>query len=140
MSDEKLVRDVITEIVPAMRDRDAERVTARYTADAVLFTLAPPLRQPGVASDPAGMRAWFADKGGPVEYEVRDLAVTVEGGLAYGTSLNRMADGNGVFELWFRATYVLRKVDGGWLIAHEHTSTPFYMDGSFAAALDLKPE
>jgi uncharacterized protein (TIGR02246 family) len=139
MSDEKLVRDVITDIVPAMRDRDAERVAGRYATDAVLFNLAPPLRQPGVASDPAGMREWFADKDGPVDYEVRDLAVTVDSILAYGTSLNRMADAQGSFELWFRATYVLRKADGGWLIAHEHTSTPFYMDGSFASALDLKP-
>ncbi|MGH3952300.1 MAG: hypothetical protein ACRDSE_24830 [Pseudonocardiaceae bacterium] len=25
-----------------------------------------------------------------------------------------------------------------WLITHEHASTPFYMDGSFLAATDLK--
>lgn len=141
MTDEKLVRDLITDIEPAMRDGDAERVVARYTADVVTFDLAPPLRHAaGEAKDPAGLRAWFAEKGGSVAYEVTGLAVTVGGDVAYGTSLNRMADGNGVFELWFRATYVLRKVAGGWLIAHEHTSTPFYMDGSFAAALDLKPE
>jgi hypothetical protein len=28
---------------------------------------------------------------------------------------------------------------GEWLIAHEHDSTPFYMDGSDKAALDLHP-
>jgi ketosteroid isomerase-like protein len=33
----------------------------------------------------------------------------------------------------------LRKIGGEWLIAHEHDSTPFYMDGSDKAALDLHP-
>ena len=26
-----------------------------------------------------------------------------------------------------------------WKIMHEHSSVPFYMDGSFKAAVDLKP-
>ena len=42
-------------------------------------------------------------------------------------------------ELWYRQTLSFRKVDGAWKIAHEHSSVPFYMDGSFGAAIDLKP-
>jgi PhnB protein len=30
-------------------------------------------------------------------------------------------------------------VRGAWKIVHEHSSTPFYMDGSYRAAVDLKP-
>jgi ketosteroid isomerase-like protein len=43
------------------------------------------------------------------------------------------------FDLWFRATVCLRKLGGTWWITHEHKSTPFYMDGSFKAAVDLQP-
>lgn len=43
------------------------------------------------------------------------------------------------FTLWFRSTVGLRRLDGVWRITHEHGSTPFYMDGSFAAAVDLEP-
>jgi ketosteroid isomerase-like protein len=140
MSDEKLIQDLIAEVEPAMRDGDADRIAARYTADAVSFTLAPPLRQPeGAAADPAGVVAWIAGQGGTVDYRVTELRVSVGGDVAFAHSLNRMADGRGVFELWFRATYGLRRTSDGWRIAHEHQSTPFYMDGSFAAALDLKP-
>jgi hypothetical protein len=32
-----------------------------------------------------------------------------------------------------------RKIDGSWRIVHEHNSTPFYLDGSLRAALDLRP-
>jgi hypothetical protein len=28
---------------------------------------------------------------------------------------------------------------GSWRIVHEHNSTPFYLDGSLRAALDLRP-
>jgi PhnB protein len=42
-------------------------------------------------------------------------------------------------DLWFRATVGLRKIGGRWRITHEHESVPFYMDGSYRAAVDLKP-
>ena len=42
-------------------------------------------------------------------------------------------------DLWFRSTVGLRRTADGWQITHEHDSTPFYMDGSDRAALDLKP-
>jgi len=33
----------------------------------------------------------------------------------------------------------LRREEGDWRIVHEHTSVPFYMDGSLRPAFDLKP-
>jgi ketosteroid isomerase-like protein len=49
-----------------------------------------------------------------------------------------MGDG-ATFELWFRTTLVLRETDGHWQIVHVHESTPFHMDGSLRAAVDLTP-
>jgi ketosteroid isomerase-like protein len=43
-------------------------------------------------------------------------------------------------EWWQRITICLRRIDGIWKIVHEHTSVPFYMDGSYRAATDLKPD
>jgi PhnB protein len=66
----------------------------------------------------------------------------VSGDLGVSHSLNLMtgtaASGHEV-KLWYRQTLSFRKVNGAWKIAHEHTSVPFYMDGSFRAAIDLKP-
>jgi len=42
--------------------------------------------------------------------------------------------------LCFRETFCLRKINDQWLITHLHQSVPFYMDGSFKAAIDLKPQ
>jgi ketosteroid isomerase-like protein len=73
---------------------------------------------------------------------VRDLRVTVDGDLALCTSLESMGappQSPQPFTLWFRSTLALRRIEGEWLIVHEHTSTPFHMDGSFRAATDLRP-
>jgi PhnB protein len=40
---------------------------------------------------------------------------------------------------WARATLCFKRRERQWLVAHEHVSVPFYMDGSYRAALDLEP-
>jgi ketosteroid isomerase-like protein len=40
----------------------------------------------------------------------------------------------------FALTTILRRSDGRWRIVHDHSSTPFYMDGSYRAATDLVPQ
>jgi ketosteroid isomerase-like protein len=142
--DEAQIRQLLAGQETAMQARDAEWLVARYAPDAVQFGLAPPLAHTGPELlDPDGLRTWFAGFDGPVDYEIRDLAVTVGGDVAYAHSLNRLsATPQGSpegFDLWFRATACLRRIDDTWLITHEHTSTPFYMDGSFRACVDLKP-
>ncbi len=135
-ADEEQIRAVIAERAAAMRDRDAERFVAHYAPQIVKFDLAPPLLYTGPeARDAETLRAWFASNpGGPVGYEIRDLAVTVGGDVAFCHSLNQLGGA-----LWFRSTLGLRKMDGEWLVPHEHNSTPFYMDDSDKAALDLQP-
>jgi ketosteroid isomerase-like protein len=60
--------------------------------------------------------------------------VAAGGDVAYCHSLSQLGGA-----LWFRSTLGLRKTGGQWLVTHEHNSTPFYMDGSGKAALDLQP-
>jgi uncharacterized protein (TIGR02246 family) len=144
MNDEAQIRALLDERCTALRDGDAKSIVAQYTDDPVVYTLAPPLRQSAQdALDVAALQQWLDEKGGSVKSELRDVAVTVDGDLALCTALECMGspdDAPGTpFVLWFRSTYGLRRVDGQWRIAHEHTSTPFYMDGSLRAALDLQP-
>lgn len=139
--DDKRIRALISERVAAMTERDADALARQCVPDLLAFTLAPPLAHHG--EDVEARKAWFASFDGPIEYEVRDLEVTVGGDVAYSHSLTRLSTTpKGMpqpFELWFRSTTGFRKVDGEWRIAHVHDSTPFYMDGTMSAALDLKP-
>jgi len=133
---EEQIRSVVADRAAALRGRDAERFVAYYAPQIVKFDLPPPLVYTGAAArDAQALRAWFASHpGGPIDYQIRDLTVAVGGDVAFCHSLNQLG---GV--LWFRSTLGLRKLDGEWLITHEHNSTTFYMDGSDKAALDLQP-
>jgi ketosteroid isomerase-like protein len=108
--------------------------------DVVAFTLAPPLVHHG--EDVEARTAWFATFEGPIEYEIRDLEVSVGGDIAYSHVLNRLATtpkgSPRPFELWFRSTVCFRRDGDGWRITRVHDSTPFHMDAS-SHALDLGP-
>ena len=137
------VRQVVAARTAAYQAGDAERFCSHYAEDVVVFNLAPPLVQPTTADrGVAGMTAWFEGKGGGVWVEVRDLQVSVGGDLALCTCLQSMGappQSRQPFTLWYRSTLGLRRFDGAWLVVHEHSSTPFYMDGSMRAATDLQP-
>lgn len=144
ISGEALIRALVEDRIAALRDKDAARLAAAYAPEIVKFDLAPPLQATGPRiAEPAYWRPWLDSWTGPITLDVTELSVTVSGNIAFCHSLNRMrgtkSDG-GQQDLWFRATLGLRKAGRVWKIAHEHTSTPFYMDGSGRAATDLRPE
>lgn len=142
-TDEQQIRDLAERGVAAIRAGDAAAVIRAYTPDAVTFDLAPPLVHDSAAvHDEAALQAWLDSHGGAVGVEIGELTVVVDGDLAFSHGLQRMysnTDGGQQFELWHRATTCYRRVDGEWKVAHAHMSTPFHMDGSFRAAIDLKP-
>ncbi|HYI31305.1 MAG TPA: nuclear transport factor 2 family protein [Bradyrhizobium sp.] len=139
-SDEAAIRSLIDQHVKAVYAKDAAGVLACFTPDYVAFTLEPPL-----VSAMTGTKqydAWFATWQGPISTEIRDLDIAVGGDIGVSRSLNRMSSrtsGGDDVEVWYRQTLSFRRLNGVWKIAHVHTSVPFYMDGSFIAATDLKP-
>ncbi|MEO0998748.1 MAG: nuclear transport factor 2 family protein, partial [Pseudomonadota bacterium] len=112
-------------------DKDAESIADCYTADAVIYGLAPPLGERGMGRD--GLAAWLATWQGPVIVDSSDAELIVSADLGYISGLNRIrgtkTDGSGV-DLWFRTTMCFRRAGDGWRIAHDHSSVPFLMDGS----------
>jgi PhnB protein len=137
--DEARIRAVIDDWAKALRAKDVARLLSHHAADFVHFSLAPPLRD---AADEKDLRKWFSSWRGPLGYEIRDLRITAGEDVAFCHSLNRLSgetEGGVRSELWFRHTLCFRKIGGDWKIAHEHESVPFYMDGSYRAAIDLEP-
>lgn len=123
----------------AHADHDADTIIACYVPNAVIFDLAPPLGRHGMKRD--SVVAWLASWEGPIRLEARDVDIMIEGDLAFVSALNRMHGRQGGEEqgLWYRTTMCLRKASGQWRIVCDHSSVPFYMDGSYRAAVDLEP-
>lgn len=144
-SGEDGVRGVLAGYVAAHAARDAEAILGAFSADAVRYTLAPPLRQDRDTAYGTvdGVRAWLATFDGPVVLEHRDLRVDLGGDVALAHGLTAMtatpAGAPASFTFWYRSTFGLRRAEGSWRIVHQHESTPFHMDGSFRAATDLEP-
>jgi ketosteroid isomerase-like protein len=108
----------------------------------LLYDLAPALVHKGVDMYKKELAEWFATFQGAVGFEVHDLSITAGDGVAFAASLNHITGKrtNGEpTDVWVRATIGFAKKDGGWKATHEHFSVPFYMDGSYKAAVDLKP-
>jgi len=142
---EDQVIKVIDSAAQAVRDKDSDAAVALLAPEMVQFSLAPPLQHAGEAAlAKAGLQEWFDTWDGPIGYEITEQTITMGDDVAFAHSLNHMTgtkkDGEKV-DLWFRDTKGLRKFDRTeWKITHGHESVPFLMDGSFKAALDLKPE
>ena len=141
--DEIEIRKVVEGRVAAMNAGDVKAMLAHYANEVVEFSLAPPLRQLTDAQDPEPVERWLATFEGLPRREVTRLEITASGDVAFATSIDRLsATPKGMtdsFTLWYRVTLGLRRIDGRWLITHEHESVPFEMDGSFRASVDLLP-
>ncbi len=141
-NDEAQIREIIEDWASALRAKNVDGVMSHYAPDLVQFDMAPPLRYAGRDVHEKGLKEWFSSWKGPIGYEIRDLAVTAGENAAFCHSLNRMSGTrtNGEkTDVWFRYTLCFRNIGGEWKIAHAHESVPFYMDGSYKAAVDLKP-
>jgi ketosteroid isomerase-like protein len=78
-----------------------------------------------------------------IEYEVRDRVITVSDDVAFIHCVNRIGmkskDGKAGEGTWLRVTVCFRKIDGQWMVTHEHVSVPFDAK-SGNASMDLKPQ
>ncbi|MFI6326882.1 YybH family protein [Micromonospora chersina] len=126
-ADEAAIRQQINKIIEGLRDKDLDSLRQRYTTDVVSFDVEPPLQHVGVD---AKLRNWanvFAVFE-TVDYEVRDLTLTVGEDVAFGHAFGRlsgtMKDGTATTGMWVRVTYGLEKTGGTWLIAHDQVSVP----------------
>jgi ketosteroid isomerase-like protein len=149
--DQAQIRALLADVTAGYRARDAGQIVASYAPDIVMYSLATPLRsRRGDLLDigggrkvdlttAEGVQVWLDGFGdAPFDYEIRDLEVEAGGDVAYAHGLARMGP-EGVFSMWLRVTFGLRKTEGRWQIADLHGSVPFYMDQTFKAAVDLQP-
>ena len=125
----------------AIRAMDLDGVTSHYARDIASFDVGPPLRHAGAQAKRNNWVGVFAMFQPPLDYEIRDLTITVGDDVAFGHSLNRISgtskDGK-KNDVWVRFTACFRKIDGDWLIVHDHVSVP--LDPATGRALmNLEP-
>jgi ketosteroid isomerase-like protein len=137
------IRDVIEARAALLETGDVKAMLAHSAPQVIEFSLAPPLSSVIDSSDPTPTEQWIATFEAPPSRSVTQLEITSDGDVAFATSIDSLTaiprGATDPFTLWFRVTLGLRRIDGKWLVTHEHESVPFHMDGSFRAAVDLNP-
>lgn len=138
---EAAIRARIDALVSAIRAKDVNGAMSVFAPAVVSFDLGPPLRHGGGETF---MRRWqdlFESYQSSIDYEIRELSITVGDGVAFSRSLNRIrgTSKNGQeIDRWVRWTACYRKINESWLIVHEHVSVPVDLHGKLAI-LDLQP-
>jgi len=140
-TDEAQIRGLIEDRINAVRTKDINGLMFNHAPGVLSFDVINPLRYTG--SDTVRKRAqeWFSLYQGPIGYEIRDLSITTGDDVAFCHYLYQVSgtktDG-GKVDMWVRATVCYRKIEGTWMVTHEHGSVPFDPE-SGRASLDLKP-
>jgi len=113
----------------AFKAKDVNTIMSFYTPDAtmVVFDVVPPLQYTGADAYRKDWQDTFAAYPGPVDFAISNLSITTGGNVAFASSIQHGTltgkDGK-KFDMTARVTDGYKKVNGHWLIAHEHASIP----------------
>jgi uncharacterized protein (TIGR02246 family) len=135
------IRDMLESWREAAQAKDVERIVSYYAPDILAFDAIGRLQFKGRDAYKTHWEACMAMCPGAMIFEIHDLEITAQGDLAFGHYLSRCgATGPDGKEKagWMRATVGCRKVNGKWMVAHEHFSAPFDPE-SGKALFDLQP-
>jgi uncharacterized protein (TIGR02246 family) len=139
--DEVQIRELIEDKIQAVRAKDIDGATSNYAPDVLSFDVVNRLQYIGSDAIRKRLEEWFSSFQGSIGFEVRDLSITSGDSVAFSHSLNHVSatTTEGVkLDMWWRETACYRKLDGKWMITHQHSSVPFDVK-SGKASLDLKP-
>jgi uncharacterized protein (TIGR02246 family) len=107
----------------------------------IAYDVVAPLQFKGKESYRKDYIEFLSQYDGPIHVEYRDMRILCSGDLGVIHAVERMTGKlkNGqASDLWLRATSAVRKINGKWLIVHDHISVPVDFE-SGKAVLDLKP-
>lgn len=123
--EEKAIKATLERASKALREKDLDALSRCFSPDVEIFDIGSQstgfdqLRQSWKSCFP-----YFPD---PIEIQRKNMHIICCDGLAVVTSLTRM-DGmktnHPSARSWTRTTTCLQKIDGQWLIVHEHASMP----------------
>ena len=119
------LRRLVAERVAAVHAKDPGPLAARQAPDLVFFDVLPPLLSRGSEALGEEAQAWFDAYDGEIGYEVRELEISVDGDVGFCSFVYRVTgtllSGDEV-DMWVRATLGCRRIDGDWVIVHDHES------------------
>ncbi|MDW6057180.1 nuclear transport factor 2 family protein [Streptomyces sp. FXJ1.4098] len=111
----------------AQQSKDIDRLMRHYSPGIVYYDAVPPLRFRGTDEIRRNFIRWFDGYDGPISLETHERTIVTNGDIAFANMLHLDSGtrANGLQSaIWVRETSCLRRLEGRWLITHEHVSIP----------------
>jgi uncharacterized protein (TIGR02246 family) len=126
-TDEAAIRELVEDWARAVRAKNLEGILANHSPEILMFDVPPPLQSQGIDAYKKTWDLFFSWSDDPVVFDFIKMDITAGNDVAYVTALMRCGgtekDGERI-KLEFRLTIGLRKIDGQWIVMHEHHSIP----------------
>lgn len=120
------IRGVINNWTKAIRDRNQQKILKNHTEDILMFDVPVPMQSRGLEEYKKTWELFFQySSGGEGSFELEDLEITASERVAFCSALIRLAKGR---KPQCRLTIGLKKIEGQWMISHEHHSAPHEMN------------
>lgn len=126
-TDEQQVRDLIERWAKAVRDKDYDTILASHSADILMFDVPPPFESRGMKAYRETWDLFFSMQRDPIVFDIQRLDVVAGADVAFVIAVMNCEEKleNGKWAKFnFRLTVGLRKIEGKWMILHEHHSIP----------------
>ena len=131
--DEAKIRALGNQFAAAVTAKDLDAIMKVYVPDETLFVfdVTPPRQYVGAKAYRKDWEDLLALFKGALKFETTDLQITAADPLTYSHAIQHVSgtDTKGEpIDLTVRVTDVYRKINGSWLIVHEHVSVPVDLD------------
>jgi uncharacterized protein (TIGR02246 family) len=126
-TDEAVIRKLVENWARAVRAKDLDGILANHSTDMLMFDVPPPVQSRGIEAYRKTWDLFFSWSDDPVVFDIKEMDITAGTEVAFVAALMRCAgmEKNGErIKLEFRLTIGLRKIDGQWIVTHEHHSIP----------------
>jgi uncharacterized protein (TIGR02246 family) len=142
LDEQARIRAHLKKWLDASRAMDIDAIMACYVPGAVSYDCHSAFQFRDLVSHRRHLEACFPHMVGSVTLEMHELAITVDDQVAFCHATMRcgcQSTAGTQHWSWLRSTICMKKIDGRWLIAHDHCSAPFD-PMSNQAMLDAGPE
>ncbi|HEV8591221.1 MAG TPA: nuclear transport factor 2 family protein, partial [Pyrinomonadaceae bacterium] len=111
----------------AVRAKDYDKILKDHAPDILMFDVPPPIQSKGTEEYKKTWDLFFSASPTPPIFDIKKLDITAGIDVAFATALMQcvvVEKSGDKYDLDFRLTVGLRKIDGRWTIVHEHHSIP----------------
>ena len=126
-NDEIEIRKLVENWASAVRRKDLGGILRHHSPTVLMFDVPPPLQSRGIDAYKQTWDVFFKWSHDPVVFDISEMSITAGAEVAFVAAVMRCSgretSGEDI-QLNFRLTVGLKKVDGQWMVLHEHHSIP----------------